>query len=106
MTAAALGTVIPMTTLDGEESIEVKPGTQSGQRITLRQKGTARLRGSGRGDLFVHIDVATPTKLDERQEELLRELAALRNEERVEPTLHQSSSQGGFFSRIRDAFNS
>jgi molecular chaperone DnaJ len=106
MTAAALGTVVNIMTLDGEEAVEVKAGTQSGQRIVMRQKGTARLRGSGRGDLFVHIEVATPTKLDTRQEELLRELAAIRNEERVEPTLHQSSSQGGFFSRIRDAFNS
>ncbi len=106
MTAAALGTAIPLTTLDGDETIEVKAGTQSGQRIVLRQKGTARLRSSGRGDLYVHIEVATPTKLDERQEELLRELAAIRNEERIEPTLHQSSSQGGFFSRIRDAFHS
>ena len=106
MTAAALGTVVNIMTLDGDEAVEVKAGTQSGQRIVMRQKGTARLRGSGRGDLFVHIEVATPTKLDTRQEELLRELAAIRNEERVEPTLHQSSSQGGFFSRIRDAFNS
>ncbi|MFN8169961.1 MAG: molecular chaperone DnaJ [Candidatus Nanopelagicales bacterium] len=107
MTAAALGTTIELATLDGSESIEVRAGTQSGQVITLRQKGTAHLRATGRGDLHVHVEVLTPTKLDARQEELLRELATLRDEER--PTGHVQSgnaSSGGLFSRLRDAFNS
>ncbi len=107
MTAAALGTTIELETLDGDEAIVVKPGTQAGQTVTLRAKGTHHLRATGRGDLHVHVDVATPTKLDARQEELLRELAALRGEEQVEGSVQAGHpSQGGLFSRLRDAFNS
>ena len=106
MTAAALGTTLELDTLDGSESLEIKPGTQSGQVFTLRQRGVAHLRGSGRGDLHVHVDVATPTKLDDRQSELLRELAQLRGEERPAATIQTNGTGGGFFSRLRDAFNS
>ena len=108
MTAAALGTSIDLETLDGAETIDIKPGTQSGQTVTLRQKGVAHLRASGRGDLHVHVDVVTPTKLDARQEELLRELAALRKEESKPGTVqgNHMSQGGGLFSRLRDAFSS
>jgi molecular chaperone DnaJ len=62
------------------------------------------LRSSGRGDLLVHMDVATPTKLDARQEELLREFAAVRGEESPQGTF-ESPEKDGLFSRIRDAFS-
>jgi molecular chaperone DnaJ len=107
MTAAALGTTITLESLDGPESIDLRAGTQSGYVQTLRQKGVAHLRGSGRGDLHVHIDVLTPTKLDERQTELLRELATLRDEERPAGSVQSASNNnGGLFSRLKDAFNS
>jgi molecular chaperone DnaJ len=106
MTAAALGTTIDLATLDGVEPIEIRPGTQSGQVVTLRQRGTQHLRSSGRGDLHVHVDVVTPTKLDDRQEELLRELAELRGEEKPSAGVQQGNvGQSGLFSRLRDAFN-
>ena len=66
MTAAALGTSIDLETLDGPEDIDVRPGTQSGQSVTAARRGVAHLRASGRGDLHVHVDVVTPTKLDAR----------------------------------------
>ena len=106
MTAAALGTSIELQTLDGPETIDVRPGTQSGHVVTLRQKGTAHLRSSGRGDLHVHLDIVTPTKLDERQIALLNELAALRDEVAPAGTMNPSSGQTGIFGRLRDAFNS
>ena len=106
MTAAALGTSIELQTLDGPETIDVRPGTQSGHVVTLRQKGTAQLRSSGRGDLHVHLDIVTPTKLDERQIALLNELAALRDEVAPAGTMNPSSGQTGIFGRLRDAFNS
>ena len=81
MTAAALGTTIELETLDGAESIEVKAGAQHGQILKIPARGVPKLRGTGRGDLLVHLEVRTPTRLDSRQEELLRELAQLRNEE-------------------------
>ncbi|TAK68939.1 MAG: molecular chaperone DnaJ [Actinomycetota bacterium] len=102
MTAAALGHTLELQTLDGAEQVELRPGTQSASVITLRGKGVPHLRGSGRGDLHVHVDVQTPQRLDARQEELLRELAALRGEE--SPSGDLSNGQHGLFARLRDAF--
>ena len=79
-TAATLGTKAKINTLDGEEEIEIKAGTQSGSKIALKNRGVTRLRGNGRGDLIVHIEVLTPTKLNKEQEELLRKFASLRGE--------------------------
>jgi molecular chaperone DnaJ len=101
MTAAALGTSIDVTTLDGPEPLEVKSGTQSGETVTLRGRGMPRLRGSGNGDLHVVLDVATPVRLDDEQRELLEKFAELRGEERAEVVIENS---GGFFSKIKDAF--
>ena len=101
MTAAALGTTLKLTTLDAEEDLEIKPGTQSGSILTLRGQGAPRLRATGRGNLLVHVEVRTPTRLDAEQEKLLRELATLRGEE-ISTVEHPSS--GGLFSRVRDAF--
>jgi len=73
---AALGTRLSVPTVDGEEEVEVKPGTQPGTEIRLRGKGVPHLRRSGsRGDLHVFVNVAVPTKLSRRQRELLEELA-------------------------------
>src|SRR3954447_14314637 len=102
MTAAALGTTLSLKTLDGEEELDIRPGTQSGSVLTLRAHGAPRLRATGRGNLVVHVEVATPTRLDPEQEKLLRELAALRGED--QPESHRQA-QGGLFSKVRDAFN-
>jgi molecular chaperone DnaJ len=102
MTSAALGTTLTLDTLDGEADLDIKPGTQSGSVLTLRAQGAPRLRATGRGNLVVHVEVVTPTRLDPEQEKLLRELAALRGED--QPESHREA-QGGLFSRVRDAFN-
>jgi molecular chaperone DnaJ len=104
MTAAALGAVLPLQTLDGEEELDIEPGTQPNTELLLTGRGMPRLRSNGRvdgrGDLHVHLEVIVPTKLDARQTELLRELATERGEE--EPTLaHNGKSGGGLFSRLR-----
>jgi molecular chaperone DnaJ len=75
--AAALGTRITVPTVDGDEEVEIKPGTQPDTEIRLRGKGVPHLRRSGtRGDLHVLVDVVVPTKLTKRQRELLEEFAA------------------------------
>ncbi len=102
MTSAALGTTLNLKTLDGEEELAIAPGTQSGSVLTLRAHGAPRLRATGRGNLVVHVDVVTPTKLDAEQERLMRELAALRGEDQPESN---GGAQGGLFSRVRDAFH-
>ena len=105
MTAAALGASIDLETLDGSEPFEVRAGTQPGQVFTIRGKGVPHLRGHGRGDLHIHLDVRTPIRLDARQEELLRELAAIRDEENPSGQGDAADTSGGLFSRIRDAFS-
>jgi len=103
MTAAALGSAIVLPMLDGDDAeVDVRPGTQSGQSIPLFGRGVPHLRGNGRGDVSVDIVVETPTQMDERQQELVRELAKLRDEER--PVGHFAPGQQGFFSRLKDAF--
>jgi molecular chaperone DnaJ len=102
MTAAALGTSIPLVTLDGEEALDVPAGTQPAEVMTLKARGVPHLRGSGRGHLHVHLDVQVPTKLDDQQTELLRQLAALRGEERPGMV---ARAGGGLFGRLRDAFD-
>lgn len=72
---AALGTTLPVRTLDGETEVEIDAGTQPGHVIPLRGEGVPVLGRRGRGDHLVHVEVVVPKKLDARQEELLRELA-------------------------------
>ncbi|MEP6597933.1 MAG: molecular chaperone DnaJ [Actinomycetota bacterium] len=99
MTAAALGTDLVLTTLDGEEKLDLRAGTQTGTVLTLRGKGVPRLRSTTRGDLHVHVEVRTPTRLDDAQERLMRELAGLRDEE-----VSVSGARGKLFGKVRDAF--
>ncbi|MBM3685601.1 MAG: molecular chaperone DnaJ [Actinobacteria bacterium] len=108
MTSAALGTGIELETLDGTEQVEVRPGTQPGAVLTLRGRGVPHLRGSGRGDLHIQLDVRTPTRLDDEQEGYLRSLARARGEEGVTLRATEQSAAdetGGFFSRLRGAFS-
>jgi molecular chaperone DnaJ len=99
VSAAALGTDLVLATLDGDEKLDIRAGTQGGTVLTMRGKGVPRLRSSARGDLYVHVEVQTPTKLDEAQERLLREFAALRNED-----VSVNTKNPGLFGKVRDAF--
>ncbi len=102
MTAAALGTTLTVETMDGPEQIDLVPGTQPGAVHRLTGYGVTRLRSGSRGDLHVHVDVQVPTRLDEQQEELLRQLAELRGETR--PTGRMASAHGGVFGKLKDRF--
>jgi molecular chaperone DnaJ len=102
MTAAALGTQIDLQTFDGTRPLQVVPGTQGGDSVTLRGLGVTHLRGTGRGDLIVHTTVLTPTRLTEAQEGLLRQLATMRGEER--PVGRLAETDRGLFGKLRDAF--
>ena len=71
---AALGGVQEVDTIDGNVNIHIQPGTQPGTLIRLRGKGVPHVRGNGRGDLYVKIQIHIPTHLTRRQKELLTEL--------------------------------
>jgi molecular chaperone DnaJ len=100
--AATLGSKAKIITLDGEEEIDIKTGTQSGSKIALKNKGMARLRGSGRGDLIVHLEVTTPTKLNREQEELIKKFAQLRGEDK--DSSHIKEDDGSIMAKLRGAF--
>lgn len=72
---AALGCSIPVKTLEGQVSLEIPPGTQPGSVFRIKGKGMPRLRGVGRGDLFVHVAIEVPRTLTEKQKLLLQAYA-------------------------------
>jgi molecular chaperone DnaJ len=86
VTQAALGARVAVPTPDGEETIEVKAGTQPGTEVRLRGRGAPHLRRPGvRGDLHVLVDVRVPTRLSGRERELLEALATEWGELDAEP---------------------
>jgi molecular chaperone DnaJ len=92
---ATLGTRVRIPTIEGEEELEIRPGTQPGTEIRLRGRGVPHLRRQGtRGDLHVQIRVAVPTRLSKKQRQLLEEYAAESGE---------SVLTGGIVDRLKDA---
>jgi molecular chaperone DnaJ len=92
---AALGTRTRIPTIEGDEELEIRAGTQPGTEIRLRGRGVPHLRRPGsRGDLHVMIRVNVPTKLSKHQRQLLEELAAESGE---------SVLAAGIFDRMKDA---
>jgi molecular chaperone DnaJ len=93
---AALGTRISVPTVDGDEEVEIKAGTQPGTELRLRGRGVPHVRRSGsRGDLHILVNVVVPSKLSKRQRELLEQLAE-ESGETVAPN-------AGILDRVRDA---
>jgi molecular chaperone DnaJ len=90
---AALGCKIKIKTLDEEKDIEIPPGTQFGERITLAGAGVPHLKGVGRGDLHVEIRVVVPKKLNKEQKEILQKYADVSKE-------GTSGSGSGFLHKI------
>jgi molecular chaperone DnaJ len=95
---AALGTQIKVPTVGGEEPLEIPAGTQNETIFRLKGKGAPSLRGQGRGDQVVVTRIVVPTQLSERQRELLQELAVEWGAEPID------KREGGFFSKLKDAF--
>jgi molecular chaperone DnaJ len=97
-TDAALGGSLPVPTIEGEEDVEVSPGTQPGAILRLRERGLPSLRGRRRGDLHVVMNVLIPSNLDDDQRDLLRRFADSTNGDTYE------ARPEGLFDRIRQAF--
>jgi molecular chaperone DnaJ len=76
-TQVALGAEITVPTLEGEQTLKIPEGTQSGTTFRVKGKGVPVLQGRGKGDLFVEVRAQTPAKLTKRQRELLQELDGL-----------------------------
>jgi molecular chaperone DnaJ len=97
---AALGARVTVPTLDGEEELEIEPGTQPGSVITMRGKGMPSLRRGRRGDQRVVVNVMIPRKLSSEQRELLERFAATIGDE----NLHEGGDES-LFARVRRALS-
>lgn len=94
---AALGTEVDLLTLDGLQVVKIPEGSQGGARVKLRNLGVPRLQSSGRGDLFVNVNVRIPAKLTRDQRKLfeqLRETLPAENE----------PHEKGLLDRVKDYF--
>jgi molecular chaperone DnaJ len=99
MTEAALGTAATVSSLAGDVELDVPAGTQPGEVRVLKGEGMPALRGSGRGSLYVRLDVAVPTVLDDEQRSLLAQL-----DEKLGDEAYVSRDEDeGFFSRLKSA---
>jgi molecular chaperone DnaJ len=94
---AALGTTVTVPTVDGEQEVEIEPGTQSGHEVRLRGRGVPRLRGGGRGDQHVVVNVVVPQKLGRRERELLEQLGSI-----SAPASIPRGKQASILDRLRD----
>ena len=99
MTEAALGTTATVSTLGGDVDLEIPAGTQPGEVRALRGQGMPALRGSGRGSLYVRLDVAVPTTLGEDERRLLQQL----DEKLDDEAYARRDDDEGFFSRLKSA---
>ena len=100
MADAILGTSTTLQGLDGEIVVDVKPGIQSAEVITIKDRGITHLRGSGRGDLKIGVQVVTPTRLSAAEQALIKQFAGSRKT--VAP--HLAQFQQGLFAKLRDRF--
>ncbi|PAE23298.1 MULTISPECIES: molecular chaperone DnaJ [Bacillaceae] len=95
---AALGDEIEVPTLHGKVKLKVPSGTQTGTKFRLKGKGVPNVRGYGTGDQHIIVRVITPTKLTEKQKQLLSEFAE------VSGTVPQGEHEESFFSKVKRAF--
>jgi molecular chaperone DnaJ len=98
-TEAMLGTTVTVQTLEGEEEIEVEPGTQPGHQYVLKGIGLPRLSGRRRGNQRVILEVVVPTNLNDEQRELAERLDETLEEVNLTPRHGE-----GLFGRFRRAF--
>ena len=95
---AALGTELFIETLEGQETVRVPEGVQSGREFRIRGKGVPHLNERGKGDLVVEIRVTTPAKLTRQQRDLMKQLS----ETMVVENAPQSR---GFFNKMKGMFS-
>ncbi len=90
ITQACLGDTVEIPTLEGNENLKIPAGTQTGEIFRLKGKGLPDLRGFPNGDQLIKIKLVTPTRLTERQRELLKEFMEIEKEKQ----------ENGFFKKL------
>jgi molecular chaperone DnaJ len=95
---AALGATLAVPTLDGEEELELSPGTQPGEIVVLHGRGMPILQRRGRGDQRILVNVRVPRRLTDEQRRLLREF-----DEHADDDTY-GKGEGGIFDKLKSAF--
>lgn len=95
---ASLGDEVEVPTVHGKIKLKVPAGTQTGTKFRLKGKGVPNVRGYGTGDQHVIVKIVTPTKLSEKQKQLLREFAE------VSGQMPLGEHEESFFSKVKRAF--
>ncbi len=93
---AALGAELEVPTLDGKVRYTIPEGTQTGSVFRLKSKGIPFLRGNGRGDQYIKVEIDVPKKLNDRQKAILKEFADISGDD-----IHDQRK--GFFEKMKDA---
>ena len=94
MVKVALGASVEVPTINGKKSLDIPAGSQSGERFILKKEGVVNLRGRGKGDMVVELQVMTPVNLCEEQKKALREFDTLCQEH------GQDTEEEGFFKKF------
>jgi len=94
---AALGAEIEVPTLEQPHKLKIPEGTQNGAQFRVRGKGVPVVNGSGRGDLFIHVDVKIPSRLTREQRKLLEQL-------RDTLPVDNAPAEKGLFEKVKDYF--
>ncbi len=100
MPDAILGTTTTIESLDGPVELELRPGVQGGDVLTIKGRGITPLRGSQRGDLRVGVHVVTPTRLDAKERALIEDFA----KRTKAPAPRLAEFHQGLFAKLRDRF--
>lgn len=95
---ATLGDEVEVPTLYGKIKLKVPAGTQTGTKFRLRDKGIQNVRGYGKGDQHIIVRIVTPTKLTEKQKQLLQEFAEISGQ------APQGEHEESFFAKVKRAF--
>lgn len=99
ITQAALGAEMMVPTLNGEERLKIPEGTQTGSIFRLKGKGLPDPHGGGKGDLYIHVRVVTPTKLTREQRRMLEQLG-----ETLQVENRPAERSSSFFEKVKDIF--
>jgi len=103
-TLALGGEVVVPALLEGQESVSVPTGTQSGTTFRLRAKGMPDVSGRGRGDLLVTVQGTVPKKLTKEQRAAMEQLARLLPADKFEPKKQDGDDEKGLFEKVKDIF--
>ncbi len=95
---ATLGTEVEIPTFEGPEPVKIPEGTQPGTQLRLKNRGIPRVNASGRGDLFIHVEVHIPAKLSREQRKIFEQLRD------TLPPAGEEGDKHGFFGKVKDLF--